>query len=194
MRQLEWLSPSDIKDKVCALLQRYNQKFDLDKPTNLNLPANTLGSISENGKIFINEELMTRKFSEGRYRFTVAHEIGHWLLHQAVLQGNKKLTASLFRKEAIINNQEGTQTILCRKGDKNPGEWQANKFAALLLMPPQLVLPLYRKLQEKYEEDLGSEIQKKIIFKMADRFNTSLEATRIHLKELNLKPGQLTLF
>jgi Zn-dependent peptidase ImmA (M78 family) len=116
------------------------------------------------------------------------------LLHQAVLQGNKKLTASLFRKEAIINNQEGTQTILCRKGDKNPGEWQANKFAALLLMPPQLVLPLYRKLQEKYEEDLGSEIQKKIIFKMADRFNTSLEATRIHLKELNLKPGQLTLF
>jgi hypothetical protein len=41
MRQLEWLSPSDIKDKVCALLQRYNQKFDLDKPTNLNLPANT---------------------------------------------------------------------------------------------------------------------------------------------------------
>lgn len=222
MKQLEWLSPEDIKNEVYTLLERYNQefddkikgevpveriaefmldlRFDLDTPSNLGLDSSNKkiwGSTYPDGKVFINEELMTEKYPEGRYRFTVAHEIGHWILHQAILQGKKGNNQTLFREGAVISNLNGGQTILCRQGDKSSAEWQADKFAAFLLMPPKKIKPLYKKLHKKYEKQtkfLKGKLQRKISYEIADKFNTSVKATRIHLKELNLKAGQLSLF
>ena len=59
---------------------------------------------------------------EGRYNFTIAHELGHHVLH----------------KQHYIELQ-GT-SILCREtGDKPLVEQQADRFAAALLMPEQNV-------------------------------------------------------
>jgi Zn-dependent peptidase ImmA (M78 family) len=60
-----------------------------------------------------------------RRRFSVAHEIGHFLLH----------------------TESGADAVFCRVGDLRPDpdspdrlrERQANRFAAELLMPPDLV-------------------------------------------------------
>jgi Zn-dependent peptidase ImmA (M78 family) len=62
----------------------------------------------------------------GRYRFTLAHEIGHWVLHRRRLLESK--SAPLFDKSRC-------EAIVCRDGSNEPIEVQANKFAALLLMP-----------------------------------------------------------
>lgn len=68
---------------------------------------------------------------------TIAHEIGHWVLHidsQAV-QRYIKL------KQKGIKVQ--VKPLLCRSGDNLAGiEWQAQYFAACLLMPQHLLTEL----------------------------------------------------
>lgn len=64
--------------------------------------------------------------NEGRYNFTVAHEIGHHVLHRALF---------------IAQRRDGIDDIMCRDVlDKPIEEQQADKFAAALLMPADLVM------------------------------------------------------
>lgn len=64
-----------------------------------------------------------------RQRFTVAHEIAHYILHRDLLV------------------QEGG-TPLFRGGNSNPAEQQANRLAAALLMPKNKVIELYRNIKD----------------------------------------------
>ncbi len=69
---------------------------------------------------------------EGRYRFTLAHEGGHWRLHRAYL-ATDRAQASLFGGPL-------RPAVVCRSNRKNePAEWQANFYASCLLMPRRLV-------------------------------------------------------
>lgn len=69
---------------------------------------------------------------EGRFAFTLAHEIGHWRLHRPLLE-LQKLALSLFPcREGVA----ATPAFVCRTSERrNPAEWQADRFAACLLMP-----------------------------------------------------------
>ena len=93
-------------------------------------------------KVEINESLSDH---EGRMHFTAAHETGHIVLH-APLYIDQMTTGQL----EISSNNSGND-ILCRKdagfeGDKKePEEWQADKFAAYLLMPTALVKKAFFK-------------------------------------------------
>jgi Zn-dependent peptidase ImmA (M78 family) len=64
----------------------------------------------------------------GRYRFSVAHEIGHWRLHR-----------SYFAKESnqtCLFEVPSEPTVTCRSSQaKEPIEWQADFFSSCLLMP-----------------------------------------------------------
>ena len=75
---------------------------------------------------------------ENRKRFTVAHEIGHFVLHKDVLDENKH----------IVDNREGNTTLY--RDENIPGhlETEANKFAASILMPTDLIKRLH---QEGYQ-------------------------------------------
>ena len=67
----------------------------------------------------------TVEANEGRYNFTIAHEIGHHVLHREIYLGVSEANAS---------------NILCRDTlDKPLIEVQADRFAAALLMPPQAI-------------------------------------------------------
>lgn len=64
----------------------------------------------------------------GRYRFSVAHEIGHWRLHRSYVAKDAS-QASLFDGSA-------EPTVICRSSQaKEPIEWQADFFSSCLLMP-----------------------------------------------------------
>lgn len=70
---------------------------------------------------------------EGRYHFTVAHEIGHVRLHSQYLSG------AMTRP-----------SIICRQSEaRERGELQANLFAASLLMPKSMVLEALRNCRGK---------------------------------------------
>jgi len=88
----------------------------------------------ETGKIVIDESLdpEERPSIEGRYRFTLAHEGGHWRLHRRLVQAN--------------SGQGSRQpTVVCRSSRaKERVELQANLFASCLLMPRELVFQAWR--------------------------------------------------
>jgi Zn-dependent peptidase ImmA (M78 family) len=77
----------------------------------------------------------------GRYRFSVAHEIGHWRLHRAYVAKDAN-QASLF-------DGSPEPTVICRSSQaKEPVEWQADFFSSCLLMPR-------RQVHEEWKECLG---------------------------------------
>ncbi len=70
--------------------------------------------------------------TEGRYRFTLAHEIGHWELHRDLLADARQL--------GLPGDLATSPSLICRKSEaKEPIEWQADRFAADLLMPVAVV-------------------------------------------------------
>jgi Zn-dependent peptidase ImmA (M78 family) len=67
----------------------------------------------------------------GRYRFSVAHEIGHWRLHRSYVRDSNQ--TALFEAST-------EPTVICRVSQENePVEWQANFFGSCLLMPRRRV-------------------------------------------------------
>jgi IrrE N-terminal-like domain len=68
---------------------------------------------------------------EGRLSFTCAHEAGHWVLHRHLIKAAARTGKS--------------QNIICRLANaKDPVEWQADYFAACLLMPEDSVRDAFR--------------------------------------------------
>ena len=83
--------------------------------------------------ICINERLFEHS-SEGRLVFTCAHEAGHWVLHRRYVDG-----------EGGGNSKD--EAIVCRPRDaKAPIEWQADYFAACLLMPEKEIREAFQRV------------------------------------------------
>lgn len=75
------------------------------------------------------------------YRFTLAHEIGHWILHGRPLMDGEG-QGSLFGEDVDFDQEFVTlkRTILSHRTARGVREEvQANKFASYLLMPQELV-------------------------------------------------------
>jgi hypothetical protein len=88
--------------------------------------------------IEINDSIPALRESAGLESSTIAHEIGHWVLHvnHDELSGVSTQLSLGFQKE------EDGKPFLCRSMTRLEGvEWQAQYFASCLLMP-------YRKLKE----------------------------------------------
>jgi hypothetical protein len=96
----------------------------------------------EEGHIFVDQTLEAGP--TGRLDFTMAHEVGHWILH-------RPLHLELGRQGDLFARREPS-TILCRgvgefSTEKKPrGESQADRFAGALLMPEDLVRWAFRDL------------------------------------------------
>src|SRR5262249_48650841 len=88
----------------------------------------------ESGEIVVDESLdpEERPLIEERYRFTLAHEVGHWRLHRPLVQANS-------------DKETQRRTVVCRSSQaKERVELQANLYASCLLMPRKLVLQAWR--------------------------------------------------
>ena len=93
------------------------------------------GTLIDQKTIEINENLIEH---EGRMHFTAAHEVGHIVLHVPFY--NEKHGKDISEDKIISRKDcgfEGTK--------KEPEEWQADKFAAFLLMPSALIKKTFYK-------------------------------------------------
>jgi len=97
----------------------------------------------------------------GRERFSIAHEIGHWHLHRG-------------------------RSFQCRADDADLNlasdrvvEKEADTFAAHLLMPQPIFLPLVKQIGNPNFKQLGD---------LAASFETSLMATALRLVNVNTLP------
>ena len=89
----------------------------------------------EEARIVIDESLDPEEYpaTEGRYRFTLAHEGGgHWRLHR-----------HLFAKDpsqAALFSGPASPSVVCRSSQaKERVEWQADFYASCVLMPRKLI-------------------------------------------------------
>ena len=84
---------------------------------------NVLGALYvKSMRVCVNEKLLEGR-NEGRLVFTCAHEAGHWVLHRHLV-------------DTAGRPGDDTGAIVCRaKNARKPIEWQADYFAACLLMP-----------------------------------------------------------
>lgn len=72
----------------------------------------------------------------GRYRFTVAHEIGHWVLHRSLyLAEAETLDLFQFSDHSLPLTSLNENVFPDRSAAaQRPEEWQANRFAIALLI------------------------------------------------------------
>lgn len=103
--------------------------------------ADILGAVFfDQARIVIDESLdpVENPAKEGRCRFTLAHEGGHWRLHRDLFATNPAQTA-LFDQPAV-------PSFICRSSQaKEPVEWQADFHASCKLMPRKLVFAVWGK-------------------------------------------------
>lgn len=114
--------------------------FD-DLQTLLGVP-DVLGALwADKREVFIDQSLEPDENPEmeGRYYFSVGHEIGHWRLHRQYLRNADG-------QAAMFTDREPEPTVICRTSQKKaPVEWQADFFSSCFLMPRQCVLDAWSK-------------------------------------------------
>jgi len=138
----------------------------------------------------------------GRYRFTLAHEIGHWQLHRSMFTPDPA--------QLGLTSEAEAPAFVCRSNDQAREEVQANAFAAFLLMPRDLVRRAW--IQWRDADDVvcvldldvptlsasATENQNVALQRfskpIAERFHVSAEAMSYRLEALGLVVRQRSLF
>lgn len=110
--------------------------------------------------------------SEVRRRFTIAHEIGHFLLHR--LDNEIFVDHKAFKGSALFRDDKSATGEVRQ-------EREANAFAAALLMPKERVLEEIEKVNFDLADD-----QEDAIKKLADVFKVSTQAMTYRISNLEL--------
>ena len=96
-----------------------------------------------------------------RQRFTIAHELGHFLLH--------------LQKDTFVDYRDNKKAVM-----RTPRERQANMFAAALLMPRGSLENDFRAFTNKGFTEVELQV-------LADKYQVSEDAMRFRLINLRLK-------
>jgi Zn-dependent peptidase ImmA (M78 family) len=131
-----------------------------------------------NGNTIFVDSLLSQPNMINRYRFTLAHEFAHWLLHRGIIKKiakEKKILPFLSCTERDINSD------IIEKVEAHC-EWQANYLAGALLMP---YLPLKNYFQDNSDgKFLSEETTLKTIAFLASAYVVSVKAMYIRLRQL----------
>jgi len=106
-----------------------------------------------------------------RQRFTIAHEIGHYLYDfpenlNDVTKEDSRITDKKFY----------------RGNKSDPKEVRANRFASQLLMPKDMVVSSAKEILDEHDEMEADLFTRK----MAEIFNVSMQAVEIRLSQLGI--------
>lgn len=132
-----------------------------------------------------------------RERFTKAHETGHWICHRSYHSADNRQYE--FRKTG------SNRFVACRtdnierykykrqKTDEDWEEWQADHFAAAILMPVQTFVPYAKQAIRSAGVSRGYLVSgqnraqaNEAIEEVAERFIVSKRATQIRMQQLGL--------
>jgi len=114
------------------------------------------------GKTIILDESLLHNRSNGRLRFTCAHEIAHWILHKGLFLGTGQAAA-------FVNSKFSSQELPAI-------ERQANILATFLLMPTVQVKKAFYAVQGTLDP----------VTPLSKLFEVSKQAMNIFLQEHNL--------
>lgn len=160
------LIPAHQQEIVKRHLSEYPVKIgSLAKALNVAIKVSSMstgvsGQIARDGDGYTIR--VNRNEARERQRFTIGHELSHFLLH----------------RDVIDNSPDGiTDNVLYRSGAPDNIEYQANRLAADLVMPMALV-------ERKLREDFGGVVTDATIESLAASFDVSKAAMEIRLSTL----------
>ncbi|MCX7885560.1 MAG: ImmA/IrrE family metallo-endopeptidase [Caloramator sp.] len=150
---------------------------------------------AKEGTVIIDNTLLESNL-EGRYRFTMAHEGAHWILHRHIYQRNTN-QISFFDNlnEPLVKCRstsiDGKIKPVQLWDDNDTMEWQANYMSSAILMPKSMIFTLFKEcgFGKNMDEIMGiedfylSDVFSKYI---AAIFNVSFQAAKIRLKNLGI--------
>lgn len=161
----------ELQNKIEEALQPYREFTPLELAKHLEFDVvyveernDFSGAIKKNidsGKvrIYIND-----KHPTSRKLFTLAHEIGHYFLHRE------------FLSNGIISYRQSDSEQYSK--DEKEREFEANHFAAEMLMPKKVFTNYFYKYLDTDRE--------KLIEKMADFFAVSKDSVKVRISYLGL--------
>ena len=131
--------------------------------------------VSSLSRIFIDFDLYMDQ--ENRTRFTLAHEIGHLILHYEIFQELKiKTESDLYKLTENINNE-----------DYKWLEYQAYSFAGHVLVPSTLLVSeIKTRLTIKSQGEVSAEDLYPIFPELIEKFNVSGEVLLRRLQKVGL--------
>jgi Zn-dependent peptidase ImmA (M78 family) len=178
----------------------------------IGIEPDILGAIFfEQKRIVIDESLDPDEnpAKEGRYRYTAAHEVGHWRLHLCLFLKDPAQTSLLETKTP--------SSVVCRTSQTTSRiELQANLYASCVLMPRKLVFAAWdeafpdrtprvlepnsptphsfveiERMKDQYGRTFGGETADDMVLEsvarpLAEQFLVSPIAMRIRLEKLGL--------
>ena len=161
-RELERISPNDraVLDK--HLTSRPVKLGELARELGVQIKVSTLqtgisGQIkNDDGQYIVR---VNRYEARERQRFTIAHELAHYFLHRDIID----------RSENGISDN-----VLYRSGEPERIEYEANRLAADIVMPMDLV-------EQQLEEEFGGVVTEATIENLAASFQVSKAAMEIRL-------------
>lgn len=123
---------------------------------------------------------------EGRFLFTLAHEIGHWILHRKhfFIDEQQQSIFDLLEDEnrdnfiICVKRNESEMLYVRKKTPEEWIEWQADNFASSLLMPKDIFKTTYEHLKE---ENMDKE---QILRELSNIFGASKKACEIRINIL----------
>jgi Zn-dependent peptidase ImmA (M78 family) len=158
--------PAPQREIVERHLAEYPVKLgSLAKALNVAIKVSSMstgvsGQISREGNGYIIR--VNRNEARERQRYTIGHELSHFLLH----------------RDVIDNSPNGiTDNVLYRSGVPENIEYEANRLAADLVMPMPLV-------ERKLREDFDGVVTDATIESLAASFDVSKAAMEIRLSTL----------
>lgn len=166
-----------IEDKAEDILKKHDfldPGFDIEeliKKMNIKLIAKEFDE-DISGLFFIKDGIPVITFNckenERRIRFTIAHELGHYILHS----NEQKIFLDKKQKQVLYRNSVSSS------GEYHK-EREANSFAAALLMPKILIEDKMKDIEIYEFNELES-----LIEKMANDFQVSTQAMSFRLSNL----------
>ncbi|MFH0942940.1 MAG: ImmA/IrrE family metallo-endopeptidase [Candidatus Beckwithbacteria bacterium] len=160
---IEEIAESKLNIEIIPV-KRLKQDFDVDGCLVSNL-----------SRIFIDFDLYMNQ--ENRTRFTLAHEIGHLILHYEIFQELKiKTESDLYKLTENINNE-----------DYKWLEYQAYSFAGHVLVPSTLLVnEIKTRLPIKSHGEVNAEDLYPIFPELIEKFNVSGEVLLRRLQKVGL--------
>ena len=156
-------------------------------PTEIDLPA---------GSVVIHSWLLSHN-NWFRRRFTLAHEISHWILHRSYHSPGKQkyhfragpdslITPPYIACRATVIDGEKFEFVT----DYDWEEWQANSLAAAILMPLDMFSEeakfALRKAGLSILDEKSARERYNIIRELSDKFEVSKKAVEIRLDQAGL--------
>lgn len=117
----------------------------------------------EGGTMLIEASLLEDEKCYGRLRFTLAHELAHYIIHKRIFSGTG-IAAALYNQDT----------------DEDATEWQANYLAKAILMPNGQIKRCFYALRPVCRS------KSDFVCRMAEIFEVSKQAMEIRLKEFAL--------